>query len=931
MTTDRLPNAGKESGHLGSAPQLTGPRARARAKRSAQGRTQDSARPTGLRQHNIRLLFVARESSEYEYELLKTMLEQILSPYKEMSAVKSVLEQADLIMRPGPDGDRARRRLQARKILSPGTRKIQAVLIVIGDVAFLIGLVSAGSTTEQMTNHWVDTVKDVVASLRPETLVTGPFSRLVRNQYVAGPLAMTLSSTHTKVQCAEWPGGVVLGDRTGDQVWSMLVSFAHQEWLATNMRLLTGTLFDLKNNRLPRAECILPLGYHMVTTGIGKKRSVQPNLKQRRLVRDFITWGASDMPSDEIIRRLGQRGVRVRSGKRKDDGQRPLIHEAKNPESALTHLYAHLPTYLDGRYVYAHGNPIPDLQELHGLTVIREHEKDKGVFEVVLDFGIPPGGWHDREVIQAAIARRVEGDGRSKATTRGTDRLPLTGLLRTVEDGTFSRLGARDAHYDLRCRPWTDVDEADAGKATLGAREGTVLAHMRARDFHHAVAGALRRIVDRQLTDVVCPEHVDQVDEAAQSAEAERLQATAEGLWETAAIAKDKLEKETLNARASLHFQAAQSIRENQARRAELMTLRDATVLPASTAQVFALAELLERFPGIAPVAVNLAARKVIGDLRVQAVPGTRVATFQIWVDVHTAAGPLRLGPIEGECPNFARARRALPDDPVPPRHVSTVVERLLSDDPAAAASAEGRPNPITAHEYARDGLEGLLPTSAATSRLVDCPIRAARAAILAGVLPEVAVPDELDSGYVLEMQSVYLDPKFGLKGRAWVSKDATKARQALAWVARNGEGERGVRVDRLCAAVELDPVSFGRMLATKGYDGKRFGTRALLEPTQMWPAYQTMDPDLKCVRVPACPHCGKRTLLQVLSVPELPDGVLCTECLRAPSTRFVYPAEYLQPWVGPHKREGARPAAAGDKVGSHLRTFVVPPRARAA
>lgn len=909
---------------------LLGPRARDNKRRRALDHVHAaSVLPS---EHTIRYLFVARESSEYDYGLLVTMIEQVVCPFAYIPAVQQVLAESDWLLRPGPGGDLARSRVRARPMYAQGSTRLQAVLVVLDDAAFLLGLVSAGSTTEKATNEWVTTVADTVRQLRPQILVTGPFSRLVRNQDVAGPLAGALRVTATEVKCAEWSEGFVLGNRGGDQVWSMLVNFAHQEWLATNVRLLTGTLFDLKNNRLPRSASVLPLGYIKVPSLVSKKLTPAVDESLVPLVRELIGWAASNMPLMEIAERLGQAGVRTRAGKLRADGQLPLIHESVRPEESVSRLLGHLPTYLHGDYIYHHGNPIPGLKELHGLPVYRDNADEKGEFRVTVKLGVPQGGWHEPEVIQAAIERRLTSDGRTSPTTRSSDRMPLSGALRFVDRGFLYRLTTHDEHYDLRSRPWTDDDEADPEAATIGQREGDVQAHLRTRELHAAVAAALREVCSTQPTDIRCLDHLEErPDEEEMGRRADEGESKAAALWEMAAGTTDPAEREALKRQASAAFQTASELRQQVHAARDYLLLRQARHLPASVDQVLSLAELLERHPAQAPVEVNLAVRKIMRELRIAGEPGTPWAEFQFSVDIQTSRGPIRLGPIKGQCRNWALARRARSTDPVPARRELNIVQRLLSANMEQLAQADGHPNPYAAHDYAKESLTELIPHPIARARLVDCPIQAARASILAGVVPDlVELPVNLDERYVQEMQAVYLDPAFPAQSAAWASKDATKSRQVLGWVARYSEGENGVRLDELRRELDLSAPDSGKLLTSEGYSGKLYGRRSLLEKVIYWKPRTQLDPELKRVRIPACPHCGHRSLLAVLVVPELPDGVLCTNCLRAPSTPFAFPPEYLLPWVGPygHGHRGFAPRK-GVKIGTHLAPFHIPPRLR--
>ena len=52
------------------------------------------------------------------------------------------------------------------------------------------------------------------------------------------------------------------------------------------------------------------------------------------------------------------------------------------------------------------------------------------------------------------------------------------------------------------------------------------------------------------------------------------------------------------------------------------------------------------------------------------------------------------------------------------------------------------------------------------------------------------------------------------------------------------------------------------------------------------------------------CPHCRTRTLTHALTVPEVPGGILCSQCQRTPSSTIVYPDGYFEGWEGPQTNQ---------------------------
>jgi hypothetical protein len=215
----------------------------------------------------------------------------------------------------------------------------------------------------------------------------------------------------------------------------------------------------------------------------------------------------------------------------------------------------------------------------------------------------------------------------------------------------------------------------------------------------------------------------------------------------------------------------------------------------------------------------------------------------------------------------------------------------------------------------------------------LDCPIPAVRAVVLASNVPGLQPSHDLDPDLVTELNAIYHDTDFPSRSKSWASRDLTPQRVLLGWMHRYANAEHGVRLDELKAITGIDEPRLYSMLAQdpSSYSSTRAGDHVLLEPTRPWPKRQPLAEGRR-VRLPKCPHCDLPTLLQPLRVPELPDGVLCTTCRRAPSTRFVYPPEYLQPWVGPLQgNRTTRTNDSRDPVGTLRKDFRIPPRTRAA
>jgi hypothetical protein len=881
------------------------------------------------------MLFGIRESAEYELALFQTMLEQTLEPHVHLPEVAQVLALGADLMATGVAGDRARASVRAKEILVPGKRRRFAVFVQIGRIGFLMGLTSAGKANgiDDDLNLWVSTLAEHVTNLRPEKLIVGPFSRAVRNQDFAGRLATPLRRFGTQVYCAEYPSGFRLNEAAGDQIWTMLCTFAHQEWLGIVSRLLTGTLFVLKNNCFPRNPMSLPLGYRIAADSLPKRPRVEPDPEARELVRAMITMAASDMSLLEIADELSSLGVRTRAGRLNEEGVQPLLRDVADPESAVMRLLGHLPTYLSGLYLFTHANPLPGRTVFHGVPVHRDHPGDDGEFRVELDFGLPELGWHDPGVIQAAIRRRLLSETRGGARTRSGERKPLAGITRWSDDEYEYTLDSSDPAYALRRRAL--VDTVDALGRAIGWTKtcGERIASVPSRDLHGAVARALRQLARQTShTNAPCLHDDEVIDEEHLMEEAAEHERTAKSLRSLAAQSTTEAEQLAYQEDAREHHGAATAIYGRVSARRERLRLAHASSVAADLGRLEAVAELLERHPGKAPVAVNLAVQQVIQQLRLSPNRDSPTVTVDVWATVATDHGPIVLGPARQVVRNTGQKRRTHADAPM------SVASRKTKAHLAISPSTRELYAPGTSSRSIRRLTLPMacevLPTKEAASAILDCPLDDVRAAVLGPETGCAEVPDHLDPDFVTDLRATYYDPGFARSNRSWASRDASPQRSLLVWMSRYAADEDGVEWELLRSSVSIDEPRLYSMLDTdpKRYPAIRLGSAALLEPTTPWPRRQRMPRGSKRVRLPQCPHCGQRSLLQALRVAELPDGVLCTNCRRAPSSPFPYPEGYLLPWVGPQQgtRRTGVTGETRSPVGTHQKDFYVPPRLRA-
>jgi hypothetical protein len=149
---------------------------------------------------------------------------------------------------------------------------------------------------------------------------------------------------------------------------------------------------------------------------------------------------------------------------------------------------------------------IPHQDDFHGVIVHRHAPEDNGYLEFPLRFGVPDGGWHSRELIEAAIERQILNPTTQSRTWNRDLVKPLAGLFDWTEgDEQFVVHSSDQGDYTLRSRPASQQYTSAGRRRGFGDGEGLLLATFKAKDLHLAVSGALQQ-VSHAITAEPCPE-----------------------------------------------------------------------------------------------------------------------------------------------------------------------------------------------------------------------------------------------------------------------------------------------------------------------------------------------------------------------------------------------------------------------------------------
>lgn len=852
---------------------------------------------SGSHDHGCKHGFLVRESQEFGYMLLKKMIEQTLEPFRHLDAVKRALELGELPLLNTPEGKHAREALGANLLYHPNRQaSVMGVRFVIEGVPFLYALASGAKTSASFDdNVWVEAVVQFVRDFRPAKLVVGPTSRLARRKHLFSQLSQHLATHRTLVVSHEFREGIDLTRPEGRMFWDMAATYAENDYLATINRLLTGVVFELKNGRYPRSATSLPPGYLKVPDGSGKSKVVPDESEaSRKLVRRLIELAASEATPSEMASELAKLGLTARNPQVATEGRPPRADQVKYPETLIRNLLEHLPLYLEGKHVFRHEVALPHLDDFHGLPVHRQSPADNGFISVDLDFGLPPGGWHDKKLILDAIEKRLAPqDHRTRAAK--TTVKPLAGM-EMAADATYEyKLECHEQDsYRLRRRP-----RGSSGKFTKGV--GEIVGSYVALDVHQALAAMIRDVAQHAPTSIRCPADTRDLEEALKQLQrrACEVRQKASNAREIAVTVEADERRKYIALAGEAEAEAENVDREARELASQTRTLPGALM---NSDELAALAVILDQAKGALPFDIVRKVRSLFTNVRfVAPSAGTPHTKFQASLNLRMDDRLLAVGPFEKRIRNRASGSQSKKDS-YRRRNIELMkdlwLEREGEDERAAIWEAEG----FTPRSFRRRMLAILKCyfSPIAASALYDCPIVEVRRHLTEPHLHH-GLPAGHDAEFLDEVRRIYRAPDFSWS-KGWCPGGMTLARSVLAYVDKNASdpnvgvplsevvSRMGTSEPEIYKLAHSGPTRYGRKTAAPSFAEHH----AYLEIDKVAPGEKTT------VRVRACRHCGERKLLQPLRVPEVPGDLLCTKCRKSQPADFVFPNSYFEPWDGP-------------------------------
>ena len=170
-------------------------------------------------------------------------------------------------------------------------------------------------------------------------------------------------------------------------------------------RNYAGKLNRVRNGVWIHGERSLPLGYKL-----GPNHELLPDPSQKQRVRELLLLVCERPTPKEFVKRLGRLGVTMPAVPARQLDERSVAFTA-SPDSKWQSVLSHLPLYATGEHIVHAHNPYPGVEEVAGLAVVsRKNKRGESTSEiqVVMKPGVPPGGWAEPALIDAALAVAID-------------------------------------------------------------------------------------------------------------------------------------------------------------------------------------------------------------------------------------------------------------------------------------------------------------------------------------------------------------------------------------------------------------------------------------------------------------------------------------------------------------------------------------------
>jgi DNA invertase Pin-like site-specific DNA recombinase len=697
------------------------------------------------------------------------------------------------------------------------------VWVQVDDVLYFYSMGSAAKVDEKGDNFFVTELVDAIRTYKPKELWTVAFTRLVRSQMFAGALLEACEAHVRQLHCEV---DIVTSTPEGKLIYSVLAMIAAAERDYIVRRHTAGRVIQWRRgNWIPIG---MPPGYRRAADG---SLEVDPDMVEP--VREMLVLLADHSKSPRLLaREIGALGITTQKLRKRGLD----VGGARNRWEVIRTLLGWAKTLEKGSYTVYWPNPFPGVDNVAGVEVVPAAPIERfphGGLPLEYHLPVPEGGWASQEVFEAIRnrPRRRSGTGRHSS--------PLSGFFhtRTDTDETLMFAGQTEDYEVLR-RPVGDREidgwRNDPTVVRIARINRTALHSSIATAVIAAVQQGLPAELDRTRYSVGMNFRVDP-----RESERRELRRRVDELTTQKDRAKRNADL------TSDEDSAAEFIRDYEQAGRELNRLERELERHTAVATDDRVLEF-DSAAGLVVYAIAGLARNDTDDPRQLAdslravlsretmtVDGPTV-TWELCIDIPHDDGVVTLGPIRGTVPNLQPAPVKLPG--------------------ARTATPPWMPN--ARKDLAAAGIKTLAASVAHASQQPDL------VAVLVGDMAPVQLTH---ADWAIYVQATYRNPEFRWQPGKWQLDD--ERRQHL--------------VDLLVAA--------GAKLAVRDLKAAGFTTNEIKHLR----ANHDVPDGHKIVRITSkgsratafaldCPHCGS-PLDIVKRVPEVPHGVLCSNCRRSP------------------------------------------------
>lgn len=634
----------------------------------------------------------------------------------------------------------------------------------------------------------------------------------------------------------------------GKMIWQVLVMVSGMERDLIVYRHQAGRVNAWKRNAWFPSTAVPP-GY---VIGEGRKITILDD--QIDVTRKMLTILANPkLTPTQVCRRLGDLGISTPK-LRQLHGADATYADAHNTGTAVQSLLGWLPAYEHGVYEAVWPNQMPGITEFGGVDVETLEGYENGVLRLKYEVPSPDGGWAPSEVFDAIKDRWITEESTSPVRGGGAQQLvrPLTGVFRSAVDGKEHRLRAASGRYAIEQRTYRpDAEFVDWIKGRRGDHIATVDEGAMHRSIAHGVAEAIRdgvsaRLIPGEILWIGPSPGMPSLSNG--PARRKRLETHVEDETRRATQARHNA-NDTQD--PDLRADFLEDAKRATAKCRRLKKLIEEIDVEAATpvllperfesntdALVQALSSLANAV-GPQPADMRAALQSIITDESLNITDDA--VEWSLYVRIPVDQGVVVLGPITGTIPNL----KMRPPTGVTRRQRKEFVNQLIPD-----------------------GLSRLAAESAATCAFPN---------LVDALLSDVGSgPDQ----WIRHVRAVYLNPEFKWNRGRWMLDNQT--RQKLCDVLVRHGGSASV------SEVQSAGISDSQW---------RHLTRTTDDPSGAPIAFMGSGRgSSRLIELLRCPHCQGYASVS-MPVPEVPFGVLCPECRRAPvESSPEFPAWYFEP-----------------------------------